>query len=409
MIRRAKSPSLNNCQQVRVGAAAILIPSGLHGQLLSLPDCSVNCLEFVARSPERTIYHSSAYIGFARHENGAADMLVVSSHGNPVFAIPIHPDSRGRWLSTGYSGALFPEDNRETVLRASGGALQRFLAVNRSLGFRAEQSVQAPGYDSAERMALIARLLWDPRNEVRPAYARVLRISMQADKSRSDMFDTNELLLDNPLLAQYDGDVRNQIRQALRRGLRVRISVLDNVASHAETQDVYRRYLPVHVESYARTGLTAHTIEYWLGLSAAVQNGGGTDVVVLVTDESGIAVAGVTCHAFRGRAIYWSGGSTTAGKANRANPLALHAAITTCASRGVTAFELGRFDACETSEKECAITHYKAQFRGGLVPVVNFVRPPQSPRGQLGTLVRGVRASVDRLMAAYRTEKIVPG
>ena len=403
MIRRSKTPSLNSCQQVRVGAATILIPSGVHGQLLSLPDSSINCLDLVARSPERTIYHSSAYIRFARHENSAADMLVVSSQGSPMFGIPIHPDSRGRWLSTGYSGALFPEGSRETILRASVAALQRFMAVNRSLGFRVEQSVQAPGYDNAGRMALMAQLLWDERNEVRPAYARVLRIPMHTGKLGLDTFNVNESLLDNALLQQYDGDVRNQIRQALRRGLRVQVSVLDSATSWAESQDVFRQYLPVHVESYARTGLPAHTLDYWLGLSAAVQAGGGADVVVLITEESGPPVAGVTCHAFRGRAIYWSGASTSAGKANRANPLALHAAITTCASLGVTAFELGRFDACETSEKERAITHYKAQFRGGLVPVLNFVRPPQTPRGQLGTLVRGIRSSVGRLMTADRT------
>ena len=111
-----------------------MLPPGLDGQLLSRPDFPANCSEFVARSPESTIYHSTPYIGFARRENGAADVLVVRSEGKPLFALPSHPDSRGRWISTGYSGALFAVSDRETELRKSVSALREFLDVNREGG-----------------------------------------------------------------------------------------------------------------------------------------------------------------------------------------------------------------------------------------------------------------------------------
>lgn len=402
MKRRPKTRSSDDCQTVRVGAARLLIPAEFDGRLVSASDCPANCSEFVARSPESTIYHSPPYIGFARRENGAADMLVVRSQGTPVFGIPIHPDSRGGWISTGYSGALFPDSNRESVLRASVTAFQQLVNVNRGLGFRIEQSVQASGYATPGRTTLLAQLLWDDRNQQRPAYARILPVSTGLVNPGAGAPVVDGASLDNKLLAQYDGDIRNQIRQALRRGLSVQVRILDNNATHAAIVDAYRRYMPVQVESYARTGMTAHTLDYWVGLSEAVQRGGGTDVVVLVTDESGRDVAGVTCHAFRGRAIYWSGASTASGKSARANPLALHAAITVCASIGVTTFELGRFDASERSEKERAITHYKAQFRGQLLPVLNFVRPPQTPRGQWGALARSIRSGLGRIGAASR-------
>ena len=403
MKRPPKTRSTDDRQTVRVGAASLLIPPEFDGRLLSASDGPANCSEFVARSPESTIYHSPPYIGFARRENGAADILVVRSQGTPMFGIPIHPDSLGRWISTGYSGVLFPDCGRESVLRASVTAFQQLLNVNRLLGFRIEQSVQGSGYATPGRTTLLAQLLWDDRNQERPAYTRILPLSTGLVSRGAGAPEVDGASLDNKLLAQYDGDVRNQIRQALRRGLSVRVSILDKTATHADTMDAYRRYMPVQAESYARTGMVAHTLDYWLGLSEAVQRGGGTDVVVLVTDESGTDVAGVTCHAFRGRAIYWSGASTASGKSARANPLALHAAITACASIGVTTFELGRFDSSERSEKERAITHYKAQFRGQLLPVLNFVRPPQTRRSQLGALARSIRSGLGRVGPASRT------
>ncbi|HEV2642521.1 MAG TPA: GNAT family N-acetyltransferase, partial [Candidatus Elarobacter sp.] len=116
-----------------------------------------------------------------------------------------------------------------------------------------------------------------------------------ANGSVSNGASLESAALENAMLAGYDGDVRNQIRQALRNGLRVTPYVLDREAGGDETERAYRRYVPVHAESFLRTGMTPHRLDYWLGLSEAVQRGGGTDLVVLVSDADGADVAAVTC------------------------------------------------------------------------------------------------------------------
>lgn len=378
-----------------------MLPPGLDGQLMSAPDAPIRCSEFVASSPECTIYHSAEYIEFARRENGAADMLVVRAQGTPLFGLPAHPTTGGRWISTGYSGVLFPASERESVLRTSVAALRTVLGSNPDLGFRVQQSAQASTYENPDRVALIGQLLCDDSHDIRATYTRAL-----TPTATSTHFPAGTVLdgdvLDNEQLAEYDPDIRNQVRQALRRGLRVDCIVLDRNSTPQQVAGAYQRYLPLHVESCERTGMTPHALEYWLGLSNAVRHGGGTDVVVLASDAGGADVAAVTCHVFRRRAIYWSGCSTESGKAARGNPLALHAAITVCGSLGVTAFELGRFDANEGSEKELSITRYKAQFRGKIGPVLNFSRPPQTLRSEVGALARAVRTRLPRIVALAR-------
>ena len=72
------------------------------------------------------------------------------------------------------------------------------------------------------------------------------------------------------LLRGYDGDLRNQIRQASRRQVTARIVTPRN---DAEALEVYTTYLPIHQASWRRTGLAPHGIDYLLGLESAVQIG----------------------------------------------------------------------------------------------------------------------------------------
>jgi hypothetical protein len=147
-------------------------------------------------------------------------------------------------------------------------------------------------------------------------------------------------------------------------------------ATDAELQDAYRDFLALHRESWLRTGMTPHEPSYWIALARAILDGGGRDMIIYARDGEGRALAAVTCHLRSGRALYWAGASSEEGLSSRANPLCLHAAIQACRQLGVRHFELGRMDARERSEKELAITRYKAQFGGGLVRVGGFQTQP---------------------------------
>ena len=124
-----------------------------------------------------------------------------------------------------------------------------------------------------------------------------------------------------------------------------------------------------HGDAAARRGVLASPLR-------AIVEGGGRDLLVAVRNNTGEAIAEVVCHIQGNRAIYWAGVSVEEGLQARANHLCLHAGIQACRQLGVSQFELGRFQAREPSEKERAITQYKASFGGRLVRIVGFETPP---------------------------------
>src|SRR5947207_6193302 len=117
----------------------------------------------------------------------------------------------------------------------------------------------------------------------------------------------------------YNGYLRNQIRQAERNGLGLRAFLLASTQPEPRAA-AYARYLPIHEQSWRRTGMTPHDPAHWQSLSTAIAEAGGVDLVVLALDGD-TPVAGATCHLFREQALYWSGGSLPDGLTKRANPL----------------------------------------------------------------------------------------
>ncbi len=387
-----------SASEVRVGTHVVRLPSGLEGTLLGDAAASVDMDSFVRSSPDRTIYHSRAYLEFSRRANGCGDLLLVRRSGVPQVALPLHPAGR-RGFTTGYSGLLLPDSDSETVLRGCVGAAHELLEANPTFGYLCLQSAQAV-VERTERSTLIDSLLAAPHVAKREIYSRVLRLEGEEDGSVVRSGDGRVLdpaLLENDLLVRYEADVRNQIRQAVRKGVAVGYQLLAAGTSPALTRGAYASYLPILSDSWLRTGMHPHAEDYWLSLSQAIQDGGGCDLVVLATTGGDRPVAGVTCHYSEGRALYWSGASTLEGRALRANPLCLHAAITLCRRLGTQVFELGRFDATGTNLKEHAVNRYKAQFRGTLVRIVNFQTQPRGTTQALRRLGSRLRATAGRL------------
>ncbi|MEA2313573.1 MAG: Acetyltransferase domain [Solirubrobacteraceae bacterium] len=352
-------------------ALALALPDGYDARWSSVPEDRSLIERWTSRSPDATVYNSPAYVEFARAQNGRAELLWLARDGNPMLGLPLHPVGDSRF-TTGYSGLMFADGTGDGPLRRGVTALLALLGANERRGFQVLQSVQSPAHDDPARIAMLAFLLDRQGLSAPPLYSRVLDLDPIADGGAAAPDVGHDLLLDQGL-EPYEPELRNQIRQAVRRGLHATCSL---PATDAELQEAYRDFLALHGESWLRTGMTPHESSYWIALARAIIDGGGRDMIIYARDGEGRALAAVTCHLRSGRALYWAGASSEEGLSSRANPLCLHAAIQACRQLGVRHFELGRMDARERSEKELAITRYKAQFGGGLVRVGGFQTQP---------------------------------
>ena len=363
------------------------VPKGMTAQLLSNPGDAPAIDAFVRGSPDHTIYHRPSYIEFARGQNGAADLVLLSRNGQPLVAIPFHPD---RWrVSTGYAGVCLPATASEGPLRRSVTALAEFQRQNPRLRLYSVQSAQAPAADDEIRQGVLGWLFDRLQARKEPLHTRLLRLPALA---LEDEPVPASVTLDDShatLMQGYDPALRNKIRQASRRGVTAQIVI---PCDEAQAADVYREFAAIHDPSWRRTGMVPHTLDYLLGLEGAVRAAGGQDVVVLGLDATGRAVAAVNCHRYGERAVYWNGCSLTEGLELRANPFCLHAAIYVMQRMGVRIFELGRFHADETDPKELSVTSYKAQFRGDIQRVLNFELG--APRVDLRAAARRARSAV---------------
>jgi hypothetical protein len=398
------------------GGVRLVVPSGYRGRWLSDPADRELVARWASASRELCAYNTPAYVEFARRRNGRADLLWLERDGNPMLGLPLHPHGRSS-LRTGYSGMLFAGAPGEAPLRRGVSALRALLDANPRLGLRAEQAASAPAYDDPPRIAALSFLL--ERHGLRgpPLYSRVLELAPLDDLGRAPELGGESELGGRPRLGSrlelggelsleeglepYQAELRNQIRQALRRGLRVICSL---PSSEPELEAAYAEFLELHRESWSRTGLTPHERDYWIALARAILDGGGRDLIVEARDGDGTLLAAVTCHLFGARALYWAGASSEAGLRARANPLCLHGAIQACRQLGVRHFELGRIDARESSPKELAITRYKAQFGGALVRVAAFQTRPRRLRALAGEDSLGGLRALDswRTLSALR-------
>ena len=188
--------------------------------------------------------------------------------------------------------------------------------------------------------------------------------------SHSGLFEFNELVESeaySELLATYDSKRRYDIRRAPRVGVTLDI---ESVQSDERAAEIYESIMPLHRESWARTGLGAHTLDYWCGFSKSIRESGGHDLVVRAKYE-GVIVSVVVVHLRGESAFYQMNSSSLTGQKVSANPFALHAALVASSGLGAKYFELGRYSNSD-SAKTRQINDYKSQFGGFVVPVPNF-------------------------------------
>ena len=382
----------------------IRLPSEWTAQSLCDPEHHEAVSRWLRASPDHTLYHLPPYINFLREQNGIADVVLMAHEGNPLFALPIHSlDATG--LDGGYSGVVFPNTDREGALRRSVCALAELLATNRQMPVRQCQSAQARAYGDLDRLTLLQCQFESEGIELERMYVRLCQlesrhgsedIPVARGRHPGAVAIDGDWMIDESLRV-YDHSTRKKIRNAIQAGLTVEY-VCASVPSLRE--DVYARFQPLHAESWTRTGLLPKPPGYWSRMSKAVTDGGGEDLVVLVLDRVGKPLAGVLCHAYRDRAIYWSGCTSAEGLERQANPLCMHAAILACRRQGVATYELGRFRAAEKSAKERSVTNYKSHFGDTLVRVSSFSSKPNLPGRMRATRAAAASEAMRRFSVA---------
>jgi hypothetical protein len=337
-------------------------------------------------SSTKSFYNSSNHAEFMSQNGQSITLIELTGSNGPVYApiscpnvwtwwrdskIPIPPRFGSR--SSQYLGLLAPSDSgigNPTALLSSiqgkkklGIAPARFvqpaLTENGILPNLEEffDAIKASGLDYSNTETRIVKL-----PEIRSGTA-----------SHRQNIDTSTVLESHTyseLGETFISKRRYDIRRAARSGVKLEIRV---VASTEDAAEIYGSIMPLHRESWTRTGLGSHTFEYWTGFSKAIRESGGSDIVIraFMGDE---IISVVVVHLRGVCAFYQMNSSNSLGLKLGANPYTLHAAMGTSALIGAKYFELGRYSD-DDSEKTRSVNEYKAQFGGFVVPVPNFDIP----------------------------------
>ncbi len=162
------------------------------------------------------------------------------------------------------------------------------------------------------------------------------------------------------LLKEMDGDCRAAINQAERAGVKFRIGT---------SQDDVREYHRIHHESWIRTGMTPHPLEYFMETWERFGEQG--EAVFMFAEYDGTTIAGIIINVFKGGAFYWGGCSQVGFLNMRPNNFLLWSAIKWARNSGCRWFEIGLFPTSQGNNlKEYNVGKYKAQF--GPKPLVAF-------------------------------------
>lgn len=148
---------------------------------------------------------------------------------------------------------------------------------------------------------------------------------------------------------------RNTITKAQRKRALVR-----EANGRADVESYYQ----LHVETYRRTGVTPHPIEYfeaiWDDFVAESR------AMMLIAEHDGVPCAAINVGIFREKANYWTGASSLMGRDLGANNLLLWEAVKRLRSR-VSLFDFG--DAAdEEQSKSHSLSKFKESFGGDRIP-----------------------------------------
>ena len=125
-------------------------------------------------------------------------------------------------------------------------------------------------------------------------------------------------------------------------------------------------YYELHLQTYRRTGVVPHPIEYFKTIWERFVPEGHSRILLAVID--GKVEAGLNVAVYKGAGCYWTGASSPAGQTFRANHFLQWQAMRWLKSSGARWYETGEAHFGTAANKYRGISNFKQKFGGMLVP-----------------------------------------
>ncbi len=342
-------------------------------------------LEVWEDSGSRSFYNSPHYAKFSENQGNTITFLRIGEGASQVLLPVARPHVWTYWGKTIipvpppfapthsiYLGVLLPSDYEGFSFS---NLLQQTSRLKWSKLFPEFSFVQPVLIESgpADFLEQFCSDIRDSKLEYSDTHSRVLKMepltaesSLHSSTGLSDdeLHDSTNF---DTILSGYASKRRYDIRRAQREGVTVAVSRVD---SDEMARSIYSSIIDMHYESWTRTGLGPHTLQYWIDLSRAVRDSGGHDLVCRAYDQDGEILAVTVVHVQGKSTFYQMNSSSLKGQKLSANPYCLHAAITASNFWGAEYFELGR-SSMDASAKSKSISAYKNEFGGDSLPVPN--------------------------------------
>jgi lipid II:glycine glycyltransferase (peptidoglycan interpeptide bridge formation enzyme) len=159
--------------------------------------------------------------------------------------------------------------------------------------------------------------------------------------------------------AGFEKRARNAIRKAENLGVRIR------PANYTSDLTEYYR---LHKDTYYRTGVNPHPIEYFEGIWKSFY---ARDwAYILFAEVNGQVVAAETFGLYKNAANYWTGAANEKGLACNANSLIQWHAIRHFIDIGLGFYDVGEAFPDSTSGKQRGLDLFKRSFGGELYPIL---------------------------------------
>jgi hypothetical protein len=334
--------------------------------------------DFVAKSPEAWLYHSSAFVKWLLeiyktskvvalcNDDGTIRSMFQMNLSRDYFLSPalfprllqrvVNKISRTvglaspweiRILSTGLAGIALAQGindrNRRKYIQEALHLLDETASRERidELHVRNVEFGER-GWETGLLTSFWQAGLFEPLTVPRRLFARV-----DLEQSEKEIW------------AGIDEDCRNEIRKAQKQ----------DVTCVADPPDAFERFYALHAASWNRTFGYHHPREYLQGMTRHLR----AFCHYFFAAHEGKDVAVVVLHCFKDAALYDSGGSLPEGQRVYANNFLLYNSMLWAKDHGHRWFGLGLFDSYPGRDvKEFSVGKYKAQFMREYLPSIEM-------------------------------------
>jgi hypothetical protein len=169
------------------------------------------------------------------------------------------------------------------------------------------------------------------------------------------MLDLHET--DDVLRARYSKGARSELKKFEQEGVEIR---------EARGEDDLATYYQLHMETYGRTGVPPHPIEYFRHIFEVFIPAGFSRVVFLVRE--GQVMAAQNTALYKRGGLYWTGASRS-DKSGGDNRILMQNQIQHARQIGVDWYEVGEAFPNAASGKAKGLNDFKRSFGGALFPV----------------------------------------